>query len=146
MLEQKTNLAMSLECIENVQSIDDLTAESVNAGSFKLELYDNPRNDPNGWFLENTIVSNDNHHSFKVNNFLPGKTDRMVRIVGAAPGKQYDVKLLNADTGRFLAYTHQGPLTIGSDGNSTYTEITDEMEAWYDGGIRKNFKVVVQGK
>ena len=118
MFEQKTKQLMDLDCIENVEQIDDLAAESIT-GSLRIRYTKNGQTNDFTTPSDNTRINlgRGGEHSLQIFNETQS-------------WKYYDISLHNADTGNFLEYTHRSNYGAHSGQWTPVTIAHDEMKNW----------------
>lgn len=134
MFEQETKQLMNLDCIENVEPINDSSAESVNGG-LDLNYVRNGR--------ENRFESGFDTAYLNLGKYNAGDTHAVQVFNTSDSYAEYDVALYNADSGNFLEWTHQGRLTANSDQWTRFTVAHDEMKGWGDRNFRLRIRKVV---
>jgi|GEM_PF-3895751 len=99
MLEQQSNQVMSLDCIENVEQINDLAAETISAGySFKVASKLDGEAQNEIFFASDTGRLNIND---------PNETIELKMFNNSHGWEYFDVSLHDANTNERIAYTHR---------------------------------------
>lgn len=140
MSEQKSNRTMSLNNIKNVETIEDLAAESINAGSFTVQI-----DKVNGQTLK-TGRDIDGDGTVWINTDYGDDAYDLQVHNNSDSQAYYDVALYNAETNNFLAWTHRSDLFAPAHSNSRSTIVSDEIGDWYDNGTRTKFQLRIRRK
>lgn len=134
MFEQKTNQVMNLDCIENVEQIDDLAAETIAAGKFDVQLFKNGTLVP--------VHSEDNHITIDLKDSSAEYSLQMYN--NSDSWKYFDVSLHDGSSGRRIAHTHRSHFGAEANSWTKITNVYDEMHSLNNYENRKFYLEVVK--